>query len=160
MKIIEYEEKYLNKVRDLLTELEEYIVSIDKDELDQVHPEYYEKMALVDLDDVNQYNGKCYLAMIDNVVVGLIMGTIPPYDKYDYLDYKCPKRGIITELIVTSKVRSRGVGLALMNMMEAYFKEQGCEYVLVDVFSYNENAKQFYHKLGYHPRMQTNIKKI
>ena len=35
MKIIEYEEKYLEDVRDLLTELEEYIVSIDKDELDQ-----------------------------------------------------------------------------------------------------------------------------
>ena len=53
MKIIEYEEKYLEDVRDLLTELEEYIVSIDKDELDQVHPEYHEKMALVDLDEIN-----------------------------------------------------------------------------------------------------------
>ena len=43
MKIIEYEEKYLEDVRDLLVELEEYIVSIDKDNLDQVHPEYREK---------------------------------------------------------------------------------------------------------------------
>lgn len=34
MEIIEYEDKYLEDVRDLLTELEEYIVSIDKDELD------------------------------------------------------------------------------------------------------------------------------
>ena len=39
MKIIEYEDKYLNDVKDLLVELEEYIVSIDKDNLDQVHPE-------------------------------------------------------------------------------------------------------------------------
>ena len=31
------------------------------------------------------------------------MGTISPYEEYDYLDYKCFKRGIITELIVTSK---------------------------------------------------------
>ncbi len=31
MEIIEYEDKY---VKDLLVELEEYIVSIDKDELD------------------------------------------------------------------------------------------------------------------------------
>ena len=29
--IIEYEEKYLEDVRDLLVELEEYILSIDKD---------------------------------------------------------------------------------------------------------------------------------
>ena len=50
MEIIEYKDKYLEDVKDLLTELEEYIVSIDKDELDHVHPEYHEKMALVDLD--------------------------------------------------------------------------------------------------------------
>ena len=49
MKIIEYEEKYLEDVRDLLVELEEYILSIDKDNLDQLHPEYREKMAILDL---------------------------------------------------------------------------------------------------------------
>ena len=48
MKIVEYEDKYLDCVRDLLTELEEYIVSIDKDMLDHVHYEYHDKMALVD----------------------------------------------------------------------------------------------------------------
>ena len=34
MQVIEYEDKYLKDVKDLLTELEEYIVSIDKDHLD------------------------------------------------------------------------------------------------------------------------------
>jgi len=157
---MEYEDKYLNDVRDLLTELEEYIVSIDKDHLDQVHCEYYEKMALVDLDDINKNNGKCYLAVENNHAIGLIMGNIPNYDEFDYLDYKCPKRGIIKELIVTSKVRSNGVGQKLMNCMENYFKTNGCEYVLVDVFAYNINAIKFYEKKGYHPRMYTNIKKL
>ena len=160
MRIIEYKDKYLEDVRDLLTELEEYIVSIDKDELDHVHPEYHEKMALVDLDEVNKNNGKCYLAIENEKAIGLIMGTIPPYEEYDYLDYKCPKRGIITELIVTSKIRSRGVGQVLMEKMEEYFKLNKCEYVLVDVFAYNENAINFYNKKGYHPRMYTNIKKL
>ena len=160
MKIIEYEDKYLDDVRDLLTELEEYIVSIDKDELDQVHPEYHEKMALVDLDEVKNNNGICYLAIEDDKATGLIMGTIPPYDEYDYLDYKCPRRGIITELIVTSKIRSKGVGQALIDKMEEYFKLNNCEYVLVDVFAYNENAINFYNKKGYHSRMYTEIKKI
>ena len=160
MKIIEYEEKYLEDVRDLLTELEEYIVSIDKDELDQVHLEYHEKMALVDLNEINKNNGICYLAIENNKTIGLIMGMIPTYDKYDYLDYKCPKKGIITELIVTSKIRSKGVGKALMDKMEEYFKFNNCEYVLVDVFAYNENAINFYNKKGYHPRMYTDIKKL
>lgn len=34
MKIIEYEDKYLEEVKDLLVELEEYILSIDEDNLD------------------------------------------------------------------------------------------------------------------------------
>ena len=160
MQVIEYEDKYLEDVKDLLTELEEYIVSIDKDELDHVHPEYHEKMALVDLDEVNKNNGKCYLAIENDKAIGLIMGTIPPYEEYDYLDYKCPKRGIITELIVTSKIRSKGVGQALMDKMEEYFKLNKCEYVLVDVFAYNENDINFYNKKGYHPRMYTDIKKL
>ena len=160
MNIIEYEDKYLEDVKDLLTELEEYLVSIDKDNLDQVHPEYHDKMAILDLDEVNKYNGKCYLAIENDKAIGLIMGMVPDYDEYDYLDYKCPKRGIITELIVTKKTRSKGVGQQLMNKMEEYFKSVGCEYVLVDVFAYNEPAIKFYDKKGYHPRMYTNIKKL
>ena len=160
MKIIEYEEKYLEDVRDLLVELEEYILSIDKDNLDQLHPEYREKMALLDLEEVNKYNGKCYLAVEDNKAVGLIMGCIFPYDKYDYLDYKCPKRGEVTELVVSKNIRSSGIGQMLMNRMEEYFKSIGCEYVLIDVFAYNENAINFYNKQGYHSRMYTDIKKL
>ena len=160
MTIIEYEDKYLDDIKDLLVELEEYILTIDEDELDQLHPEYREKMALSDLKDVEEYNGKCYLAIDEDKVIGLIMGTIPPYDENDYLDYTCPKRGKITELIVTSKIRSKGVGQALMNKMEEYFKCVGCEYILVDVFAYNKNGINFYSKQGYHPRMYNEIKKI
>ena len=160
MEIIEYEEKYIEDVKDLLTELEEYILSIDKDELDQLHPEYHDKMALVDLDNVKNNEGKCYLAIEDDKAIGLIMGCIFPYDEYDYLDYKCPKRGQITELIVTSKIRSKGIGEELINKMEEYFKSQGCEYVIVDVFAYNQIGNNFYNKHNYHTRMNTMIKKI
>ncbi len=160
MKIIEYTDKYLEDVRDLLVELEEYLVSIDRDNLDQLHPEYREKMALNDLKEVNENEGICYLAVDNNKVVGLIMGCIFPYDKYDYLDYKCPRRGEITELIVTKKVRSQGVGKLLMEKIETYFKSKGCEYVFVEVFCYNENAFNFYSKNNYHNRMYHMLKKI
>ena len=83
MKIIEYEDKYLEDVRDLLVELEEYIVSIDKDCLDQVGEDYREKMALIDLEEVNKNNGKCYIAVEDDKAVGLIMGCIAPCDDQD-----------------------------------------------------------------------------
>ena len=63
LKIIEYEEKYLDDVKDLLVELEEYILSIDKDNLDQLHPGYRDKMAIIDLEEVKNNNGKCYIAI-------------------------------------------------------------------------------------------------
>ncbi len=160
MEIIEYKDTYIDDIKDLLVELEEYIVSIDEDNLDQVHPEYRNKMAIIDLDIIKNNNGKCYLAIEDTKAVGLIMGIVRNYDKYDYLDYKCPKSGEIIELIVTKKIRSKGIGQALMDKMEEYFKSIDCEYVLVDVFAYNKDAVEFYNKKGYHSRMITNIKKI
>ncbi len=160
MNIIEYEDKYLEDVKDLLVELGEYLVSIDKDELEIVHKDYREKMTNIDLEEVLKYEGKCYLAIEDEKAIGLIMGNIRQYDENDYLDYKCPKEGEIIELIVSSKVRSNGIGQALMNKMEEYFKSVGCKYIIVDVFAYNKNGIKFYDTQGYHPRMYTKIKKI
>ena len=96
MKIIEYEEKYLEDVKDLLVELEEYIISIDYDHLDQIHPDYRDKMTELDLKKVKDNNGKCYIAVENDKAIGVIMGILGTYDEYDYLDYKCPKRGIRT----------------------------------------------------------------
>ncbi len=160
MKIIEYEDKYLEPMKDLLVELEEYIVSIDEDHLDQLHPDYRDKMLLVDLEEAKKNQGKCYIAIEKGEVLGLIIGIIPSYSEYDYLDYKCPKRGVITELIVSSKIRNKGIGQQLIKKMEEYFKSLECEYVLVDVFGYNDNALKFYFKQGYHARMLTTIKKL
>ena len=75
MQIIEYQKKYLEDVKDLLVELEEYILTIDKDNLDQLHPEYRDKMAILDLEEVNNNDGQCYLAVENNKAVGLIMGV-------------------------------------------------------------------------------------
>ncbi len=160
MKIIEYQEKYLEDVKKLLVELEEYILTIDKDNLDELHPEYKDKMAILDLEEVSDNEGKCYLAVENSKVVGLIMGYVREYDKYDYLDYKCPRSGEISELIVSKSARSKGIGKMLMQKMEEYLKSIGCEYIFIDVFAYNENAIKFYEKQGYHTRMLIDIKKI
>ncbi|MBR2248807.1 MAG: GNAT family N-acetyltransferase [Bacilli bacterium] len=160
MKIIEYEEKYLEDIKELLVELEEYIISIDKDGLDRIQEDYKDKMALLDLEEVKNNDGKCYIALEDNKAIGLIMGIITKYDENDYLDYKCPKKGEITELIVTNKNRSNSIGKELIERIEEYFKSMDCEYITVDVFAYNDKAIKFYNNRGYHTRMYTNIKKI
>ena len=60
MEIIEYKEEYLEDVRNLLVELEEYIISIDEDNLDQIHKDYRKLMALYDLKEVKENNGNVF----------------------------------------------------------------------------------------------------
>lgn len=160
MKIIEYEEKYLEDVKNLLLELEEYIVSIDEDRLDVVGENYEDQMAIIDLKEVKDNNGKCYLAIDNNKVIGLIMGIERKYEQEDYLDYRCPKAGEITELIISKDYRNNNVGNMLMEKMEDYFKSIGCKYIHVDVFAYNKNAINFYSNKGFHNRMHNMIKEI
>ena len=83
--IKEYDDKYLEDIKDLLVELEEYIVSVDEDNLDRLHNDYRDKMALIDLELINKNNGKCYIALDNDKVVGLIMGIISKHVEYDYL---------------------------------------------------------------------------
>jgi len=160
MEIIEYSKSYLENVKTLLVELEEFVLTIDKDNLDKIDADYRDKYTKKALKEIKNNCGKCYLAVDNDSVVGLIMGIIPKYNKWDYLDYKCPKRGIITELVVSKNVRGKGIGKALIETMESYFKEQKCEYVLVDVFAYNQNAIDFYTKYNYYTRMLTKIKSL
>jgi ribosomal protein S18 acetylase RimI-like enzyme len=47
-----------------------------------------------------------------------------------------------------------------MKKMEDYFKSIGCEYVVIDVFAYNNLAINFYNKQGYHTRGLIDIKKL
>lgn len=160
MQIIEYEDKYLEDIKDLLVELEKYIISIDEDNLDRLHPEYRDKMAVLDLEEVKKNNGKCYLAVENEKAIGLIMGYVRTYDEYDYLDYKCPKSGEISELIISKEARGKGIGKQLMKKMENYFRSIDCEYVFLDVFAYNKNAVEFYKKEGYHSRMLIDVKRL
>ena len=160
MEIIEYSEKYLEDCKDLLVELEEYILTLDEDKLDTLHPDYRDKMFLNDYDEVKNNDGKVYLAIENDKAIGLIMGVIVKYDDNDYLDYICPKAGDIIELVVSSKARGNNIGTKLMETMENYFKSVGCKWIHVDVFSYNIRGLNFYKRNGYHTRMDQMVNKV
>ncbi len=88
------------------------------------------------------------------------MGLVVKYTEEDYLDYKCPKKGRITELIVSKNIRNKGIGKELMKQMEEYFKSIGCQYINIEVFAYNKKAIDFYVKDNYHARCIDMIKKV
>ncbi len=150
--IIEYNEKYKEEVKNLLVELQEYIVSIDKEKYNIITKEYRDIYFNKTMEDINKYEGKMYLYKDNNKIIGLIVGLINNLEESTY-DFKCPKRGRITELVVSKHHRKSGVGSILLHSMEDYLKSVGCKDILLGVFAYNENAINFYEKNGYHIRM-------
>ena len=126
MKIIEYDSKYEEDAKDLLVELEEYIVSIDEDELDQVGERYREEYLGILLDNMAMKQGKVYLAIEDGKAIGLVAGSIKEWEYADHLDYKCPKTGIVEELIVTARVRALGIGKELLKRVIEEARTYGC----------------------------------
>ncbi len=160
LEIIEYKKKYINDVRDLLVAQETEIMKMDKDELDTIHPDYRIKYTALELAEMRKTNGKCYLAVENGEVIGLVLGAIDIYDKYYYLDYKCPKRGRVLEIIVKKEHRRRGIGHMLMQKLEDHFRSLDCEYVILEVLSYNKTAIDFYNYNNYHERTEAQIKKL
>ena len=154
------ENKDIEQIKDLLVELQQYVIEIDKYNLNIISDEYRDKYFEYMIDDLKTQQGKIFVAEEENQIIGMIAGYIQTYDERDSLDYSCPTKGIVVELIVSKKLRSKGTGQMLLKKMEDYFKSINCEFVQIDVFAYNEIAKNFYHKNNYEERMLTLFKKL
>ena len=155
--IIDYEDKYQSDVENLLEELQQYIASIDIEGYNICKPGFKEQYFKETMKEVNENNGHIYLYKDNNKIVGLVIGIINN-EETDDVGFKVPKRGRVSELIVTSKCRSKGVGRQLLAKMESYLKENGCKDILIGVFAYNDLGLKFYFRNGYHLRMTDMIK--
>ena len=158
MRIIKYNSKYENDVKDLLVQLQEHIVALDNWNLNIMTPEYreiyFKRM-------IKMCEGGVVLVAVENErAIGLISGNVIKCDEEDKVFYKCPKSCEIYELIVSHNTRHGGVGGKLIEKIEDYFKKLGCEYCHVGVFEPNEMAKSFYDKHGYITRMRSLSKRL
>lgn len=150
--IIDYESKYDEQIKDLFFELQQYIVALDKEKYNIITDEFKEKYFAKTIEDIKSNSGKILLAEENSEIVGLVAGIINNDECADY-DFKVPKRGRITELIVSENCRSKGVGTLLLKAMERYLHSIGCKDILISVFAYNESAVNFYEKNGYRVRV-------
>ena len=150
--IIEYDSKYDEQIKDLLVQLQQYLADMDTEGYNIVGNEYREKYFEKTLEEVKKCNGKILLYEDNEKIVGLVVGLINN-DEADRYDFKAPKRGRITELIVEKEYRGKQIGKQLLDAMKEYLKSAKCEKILIAVFGYNESAIKFYEKNGYHIRM-------
>ncbi len=95
---------------------------------------------------------KYFYIKIMKKIVGLIIGIINNDATIRY-DFKAPKRGRITELVVDKEYRGKGIGKELLLKMKEHLKSNGCEKIMIAVFGYNESAIKFYKENGFHIRM-------
>ena len=156
--IIEYNSIYDEEIKNLLTELQNHLIQIDKEKYSQMLDNYKEEYFNKTLDEINKYHGKMYVYKEDEDIIGLVVGLINN-EEIDSYDYKVPQTGRITELIVSSKYRKKGYGSILLSSMEEYLKSIGCQDILLGVFAYNEGAIKLYEKNGYHTRLVEMVKK-
>lgn len=149
MKIIEYDKKYDEQIKDLLIELQEYLIEIDDWKTQILYEKYREENFNIDMRKVKEHEGKIYLAVENQEIIGLIMGAVEEKDEIDAITNDCAKTGNILELIVSQNARGEGIGKILLAQMEEYFKSINCIRINIEVFGPNQNAHKFYSKNGY-----------
>ena len=149
MQIIEYNSKFDEQIKDLLVELQNYLIDIDNWHTQVMLPEYREGNFQMDLRKVNNQEGKIYLAIENELIIGLIMGVVEEKDEIDKLTNDCAKTGSIIELIVRNDIRGSGIGKTLLEQMEKYFKNINCKRINIEVFGPNKRGLNFYEKNDY-----------
>ncbi len=147
--IIEYDMQYDEQIKDLLVELQNYLIDIDDWHTQVMLPEYRENSFKMDMKKIEKQNGKIYLEIENDIVIGLIMGVVEVKDEIDKLTNDCAKTGSVIELIVKNNIRGNGIGKSLLEKIEEYFKSINCKRINIEVFGPNKKGLNFYKKNDY-----------
>jgi ribosomal protein S18 acetylase RimI-like enzyme len=69
--------------------------------------------------------------------------------------------GYVAEIAVAAPARRRGVGAELLRAAEAWARERGCTYAVLDYNVHNDDARRFYRdKMGYRPAGEIVLKEL
>ena len=147
--IIEYDMQYDEQIKDLLVELQNYLIDIDDWHTQVMLPEYRENSFKMDMKKIEKQNGKIYLAIENDIVIGLIMGVVEVKDEIDKLTNDCAKTGSVIELIVKNNIRGNDIEKSLLEKIEEYFKSINCKRINIEVFGPNKKGLNFYKKNDY-----------
>ncbi len=159
VKITEYKNKKEVLVT-LIEELQDYLVQIDPLKRLRRLPEYGEMYIEDLLKKIKKHDGIIYVAELENAPVGMIAGIIESQTKQDELECVPSKPARILELLVSKKYRGHNVGSLLMETLEKYFQQKGCDIIRVEVFEPNKTTHHFYQKLNYQNRAIEMVKTI
>jgi len=157
IKIVEYKNNKKVLVK-LIEELQDYLIQMDPLKRLRRLPEYGEIYTDNLLKKIKKHKGIIYIAEIENIPVGMVVGIIEDYTKNDEIESIPSKTARILELIVSEKYRGKNIGSLLMQSIERYFQKQGCDIIRIAVFAPNTKTHSFYQKLNYQDRVIDMVK--
>lgn len=160
MDIKNYQEGYLGQVVRLFEGFQDYLIGLDPLKRLTKIANFGEKVVTATLKEVSQNRGVFYVAVDKEEVLGFAVGIVESPTEEQRLEAHLGVMGRITELYVDIPFRGQGIGKKLTEETERYLKEQGCEYIWVEVFVPNVKAHEFYKSVGYTNRDVDMIKKI
>lgn len=112
----------------------------------------YEKIhnepSLVIDKKIEYSDGLFFVAIVDNKIIGTIIGG---YDGH---------RGWIYLLAVLEKYRKKGIGKLLVEYLEREFKKLNCQKINLQIHDSNKEVAEFYKKLGYEVEERISMGKI
>lgn len=83
------------------------------------------------------------VAEIEDTIIGYVWGSI---DKRPH--HKLKKMGYIDELFIVQEYRKKGIAKQLLNELEAFFVNKGCDFIFTNTDWENKNAQSLYSSFG------------
>jgi ribosomal protein S18 acetylase RimI-like enzyme len=99
------------------------------------------------LDTLSEEDAELFIAEGEGRIVGFLRVVIRQTPEFPFL---VPRRyAFIDTIVVTETVRRCGVGKALMGRAHQWATDKNLKQIRLNVWEFNEEAIQFYEKLGY-----------
>jgi len=91
------------------------------------------------------------VAEISNQIVGFAAGSIKHL--VNHMVVKDCTYGVINDLVVKKEFQNSGIGKMMIDEMENRLKEKGASYIELKVYAFNNDAINFYEKLGFKKKL-------
>ena len=92
-------------------------------------------------------NGFVLVAVSNDHVVGFVSAEVSDTPKLPFLNPM--KRCKIATIVVSDKHQKKGIGTALFEKVSEIAKERGAQRLVLDVFTFNNTAVDFYENHGF-----------
>jgi ribosomal protein S18 acetylase RimI-like enzyme len=102
-------------------------------------------------------NGRVFVAEQDGSVVGFV--AVLAGERFTELDDPPGTYALVTDLVIQSSHRGRGIGRQLIQHAEAFARGAGATELRIGVLAENTVARQLYRSAGFVPHLEVFVKR-